>query len=232
MKLPESKRIFRFLMKVALWFFGLSITSVLLFRFVPIPVTPLMLIRCGEQIFSSDPVRLKHDWVSLDEISKNLPLAVVCSEDQNFMNHSGFDLKAIQRSVDAAKRGAKRVRGASTISQQTAKNVFLWPGRSWVRKGFEVYFTVLIEFVWGKERIMEVYLNSIEMGKGIYGAEAASEYFFHTNAKNLSRSQAAALAAVLPNPREYSANPPGPYVQERIGWIVGQMGRWGTLRFK
>jgi len=232
MKFPESKRIFRFFMKVAIWFFGLSIFSVVLFRFVPVPVTPLMLIRCVEQTFSSDPIRLKHDWVSLDEISKNLPLAVVCSEDQNFMNHSGFDLKAIQRSVDAAKRGAKRVRGASTISQQTAKNVFLWPGRSWVRKGFEVYFTVLIEFVWGKERIMEVYLNSIEMGKGIYGAEAASEYFFHTNAKNLSRSQAAALAAVLPNPREYSANPPGPYVQERIGWIVGQMGRWGTLRFK
>ena len=156
MKFPESKRIFRFFMKVAIWFFGLSIFSVVLFRFVPVPVTPLMLIRCVEQTFSSDPIRLKHDWVSLDEISKNLPLAVVCSEDQNFMNHSGFDLKAIQRSVDAAKRGAKRVRGASTISQQTAKNVFLWPGRSWVRKGFEVYFTVLIEFVWGKERIMTI----------------------------------------------------------------------------
>lgn len=227
-----GKRIVRIFWKTALWFFGLSIVSVVLFRFVPVPVTPLMLIRCVEQTFSSDPVRLKHDWVSLDEISKNLPLAVVCSEDQNFLNHSGFDLKAIQRSVDAAKRGAKRVRGASTISQQTAKNVFLWPGRSWVRKGFEVYFTVLIEFVWGKERIMEVYLNSIEMGKGIYGAEAAAQFYWHTSAQNLSRSQAAALAAVLPNPRKYSANPPGPYVQERIGWIVSQMGQWGTLHFK
>jgi monofunctional biosynthetic peptidoglycan transglycosylase len=227
-----GKKILRILWKIALWFVGLSIFSVVVFRFVPVPVTPLMLIRCGEQMFSSDQLRLKHDWVSIDEISKNLPLAVVCSEDQNFMNHSGFDLDAIQRSVDAAKRGAKRVRGASTISQQTAKNVFLWPGRSWIRKGFEVYFTVLIEFVWSKERIMEVYLNSIEMGKGIYGAEAAAQFYWHTSAKNLSRTQAATLAAVLPNPRKYSANPPGPYVQERIGWIVGQMGQWGTLRFK
>jgi monofunctional biosynthetic peptidoglycan transglycosylase len=232
MKNSLGKRIFRFLWRGAAWFFSLSILSVVIFRFVPVPITPLMLIRCGEQMFSSDPLRLKHDWVSLDEISKNLPLAVVCSEDQNFMNHSGFDIAAIERSVDAAKRGAKRVKGASTISQQTAKNVFLWPGRSWIRKGFEVYFTVLIEFVWGKERIMEVYLNSIEMGNGIYGAEAAAQFYWHTAAKNLSKTQAAALAAVLPNPRKYSANPPGPYVQERIGWIVGQMGQWGTLRFK
>jgi len=232
MKSGLGKKIFRFLWKAALWFVGLSIFSVVVFRFIPVPVTPLMLIRCGEQIFSSDELRLKHDWVSIDEISKNLPLAVVCSEDQNFMNHSGFDIEAIQRSVDAAKRGAKRVKGASTISQQTAKNVFLWPGRSWIRKGFEVYFTVLIEFVWSKERIMEVYLNSIDMGKGIYGAEAAAQFYWHTSAKNLSRTQAATLAAVLPNPRKYSANPPGPYVQERIGWIVDQMGQWGTLRFK
>ncbi len=232
MKNDLGKRIFRILWKVAAWFFGLSFFSVVLFRFVPVPVTPLMLIRCVEQTFSSDPVRLKHDWVSIDEISKNLPLAVVCSEDQNFMNHSGFDFKAIERSVDAAKRGAKRVRGASTISQQTAKNVFLWPGRSWIRKGFEAYFTVLIEFVWSKERIMEVYLNSIEMGKGIYGAEAAARFYWHTSARNLSRTQAAAIAAILPNPRKYSANPPGPYVQGRIGWIVGQMGQWGSLNLK
>jgi monofunctional biosynthetic peptidoglycan transglycosylase len=227
-----GKRIFRLLWKAALWFFGLSIASVMIFRFVRIPLTPLMMIRCVEQVFSADELRLKHDWVSIDEISRNLPLAVVCSEDQNFMNHSGFDMEAIQRSVDAAKRGAKRVRGASTISQQTAKNVFLWPGRSWIRKGFEAYFTVLIEFVWSKERIMEVYLNSIEMGNGIYGAEAAANFYWKTSAKNLSRTQAAALAAILPNPLKYSANPPGPYVQSRIGWIVDQMGQWGTLQLK
>ena len=232
MEASMGKQIFRFIWKAALWFFVLSIGSVVIFRFVPVPVTPLMLIRTAEQTFSSDPVRLKHDWVSLDEISPNLPLAVVCSEDQNFLNHSGFDIKAIKQSVEASKKGMRRLRGASTISQQTAKNVFLWPGRSWVRKGFEVYFTVLIEFIWGKERIMEVYLNSIEMGNGIYGAEAAAQFYWHTSAKNLSRMQAAAIAAILPNPRKYSANPPGPYVSSRINWIVGQMGHWGTLRFK
>jgi monofunctional biosynthetic peptidoglycan transglycosylase len=226
-----GKKIIRIAWKTAMGLFALSLISVVLFRFVPVPVTPLMLIRCVEQTFSKDKIRLKHDWVSLDEISKNLPLAVVCSEDQNFMNHSGFDMKAIHQSIEAAKHG-ERLRGASTISQQTAKNVFLWPGRDWIRKGFEVYFTVLIEFIWGKERIMEVYLNSIEMGNGIYGAEAAARYYFNTSAKNLSRTQSAALAAILPNPLEYSANPPGPYVQRRIGWIVGQMNEWGTLRFK
>lgn len=231
MKSGLAKKIFRFFWKAALWFLGLSLFSVVLFRFVPVPITPLMVIRSIEQVFGEDELRLKHDWVSIDKISKHLPLAVVCSEDQNFMNHSGFDLKAIEQSLEASKKG-KRLRGASTISQQTAKNVFLWPGRSWVRKGLEVYFTVLIEFVWSKERIMEVYLNSIEMGKGIYGAEAAAQFYWKTSAKNLSRSQAAAIAAILPNPRKYSANPPGPYVQERIGWIVGQMGQWGTLKFK
>lgn len=227
-----GRRIFRFLWKAALWFLGLSLAFVVLFKFVPVPVTPLMIIRLGEQLADGKELRLKHDWVSIDEISKHLPLAVVCSEDQNFMNHSGFDIKAIERSIDASKRGSKRLRGASTISQQTAKNVFLWPGRSWVRKGFEVYFTVLIEFAWSKERIMEVYLNSIEMGNGIYGAEAAARHYWKTSAKNLTKRQAAAIAAVLPNPRRYSANPPGPYVQSRIGWITGQMNNWGTLRFK
>jgi len=232
MKESLGKRIFRLIWKTAAWFVGLSLFFVVLFRFVPVPLTPLMLIRCGEQLVAGKEIRLKHDWVSIDEISKNLPLAVVCSEDQNFMNHSGFDMKAIERSIEASKKGSKRLRGASTISQQTAKNVFLWPGRSWIRKGFEVYFTVLIEFAWDKERIMEVYLNSIEMGNGIYGAEAAANAYFKTSALKLSRSQAAAIAAVLPNPRKYSANPPGPYLQGRIGWIVGQMNEWGTLRFK
>ncbi len=231
-KVSIGKRIFRILWKTAAWFFGLSLFLVVFFRFIPLPVTPLMLIRCGEQLFDGKPLRLKHDWVSIDKISKNLPLAVVCSEDQNFMNHSGFDMEAIERSIDASKKGNRRLRGASTISQQTAKNVFLWPGRSWIRKGFEVYFTVLIEFVWSKERIMEVYLNSIEMGNGIYGAEAAARFYWNTNAQNLSRTQAATIAAILPNPRKYSANPPGPYVQERIGWIVGQMNEWGSLKFK
>ena len=231
MKDSLGKRIFRFIWKTVAWFFGVSLFFVVFFRFVPVPITPLMLIRCGEQLFEGKELRLKHDWVSINKISKNLPLAVVCREDQNFLNHSGFDIEAIEKSVEASKKG-KRLRGASTISQQTAKNVFLWPGRSWIRKGFEVYFTVLIEFVWSKERIMEVYLNSIEMGNGIYGAQAAAKFYWKTNAQNLSRTQAATIAAILPNPRKYSANPPGPYVQERIGWIVGQMEQWGTLKFE
>jgi monofunctional biosynthetic peptidoglycan transglycosylase len=220
-----GRTIFRILWKTLLWFFGLSVVSVLVFRFVPVPVTPLMLIRCGEQCFSGEELKLKHDWVPLSQISTDLPLAVVCSEDQNFLKHSGFDLKAIQQSVDEAKKGTRRLRGASTISQQTAKNCFLWPGRSWIRKGFEVYFTVLIELGWGKKRIMEVYLNSIEMGDGIYGAEAAARHYFHTSAKNLSRTQAAAIAAVLPNPRKYSANPPDRMFK---AGSVGSSGKWGN----
>ena len=226
-----GKRIYRFLWKFALGFICLSISLVLLFRFVPVYLTPLMVIRSVEQLSAGKKLQLKHNWVSIDEISKNLSLAVVCSEDQNFPNHFGIDFKAIKRSLEASKNGTKRLRGASTISQQTAKNVFLWPGRSWVRKGFEVYFTLLIEIAWGKERILEVYLNSIEMGNGIYGAEAASRFYFKKSAKNLSRTQAATIAAVLPNPREYQANPPSSYIESRIIWIVRQMRQLGELKF-
>lgn len=227
-----GKKIYRFLWKCAGVIFGLSLFFVLLLRSFPVYVTPLMLIRVGEQLATGKKIQLQHSWVSIEAISKNLSLAVICSEDQNFMAHFGFDFKAIERSLDAAQKGTKRLRGASTISQQTAKNVFLWPGRSWVRKGLEVYFTVLIEIAWSKERILEVYLNSIEMGNGIYGAEAASQYYFKKNAKNLSKTQAAALAAVLPNPREYRAHPPSPYIRGRIDWIVGQMRQFGPLDLK
>ncbi len=209
----------------------MSLFFVVLFRFVPVYITPLMVIRSIEQLAEGKKIQLQHNWVSFAAISKNLPLAVICSEDQNFLNHFGLDFKAIERSVEASKNGTKRLRGASTISQQTAKNVFLWPQRSWIRKGLEVYFTVLIEIVWSKERILEVYLNSIEMGDGIYGAEAASRFYFKRSAKNISRNQAAAIAAVLPNPREYSVNSPSPYVKSRIRWILGQMNQWGTLEF-
>jgi monofunctional biosynthetic peptidoglycan transglycosylase len=232
MRKKKGGRIYQLLWKFAVGFVGLSLFFVLLFRFVPVYVTPLMLIRSVEQLSDGKKLQLKHNWVSIAAISKNLPLAVVCSEDQNFMNHFGFDFKAIERSVETSNKGTKRLRGASTISQQTAKNVFLWPDRSWLRKGLEVYFTVLIEILWSKERILEVYLNSIEMGNGIYGAEAASRFYFKKSAKNLSRTQAAAIAAVLPNPREYRANPPSPYIQSRIGWIVGQMNQLGALKLK
>lgn len=186
-----------------------------------------MLIRCAEQKNEGKDMRLKHDWVPLEEINEKLQLAVVCSEDQNYLKHSGFDWGAIKKAMAQNKKG-KRIRGGSTITQQTAKNVFLWPGRSYVRKGLEAYFTFLIEVIWSKERIMEVYLNSIEMGDGIYGAEAAAQHWYKKSAKNLTKDEAASIAAILPNPVKYVANPPGKYVQVRKNWIKQQMNFWGN----
>ena len=169
-------------------------------------------------------LKLDHHWVPISKISPSMPVAVIASEDANFMNHHGFDYKAI---VNAAERNRKhpekRKLGASTISQQTAKNVFLWPGRSWIRKGFEAYFTVLIELFWSKERIMEVYLNSIEMGDGIYGVDAVAEANFQTDAKNLSRAQCALIAATLPNPRKFSSKNPSAYMKKRQSQILHEM---------
>lgn len=198
-----------------------------------------MLIRCVENTFAGKTVRIDKDWKSLKNISPNLQLAVVASEDQRFLNHSGFDFEALQKAKKynekMEKRNKKKIRGGSTISQQTAKNVFLWHGSTFVtkaiRKVFEAYFTVLIEVFWDKQRIMEVYLNVIEMGDGIYGAEAASQYYFKHSAAKLSSSEAALIAAILPNPRKYSASRPGPYVSRRQGNILVQMGYFGKLDY-
>lgn len=219
------RRFFRFLFKIFLWFIGLSVLWVLLYKFVPVPYTPLMAIRSFE---GGKDCKIAHKWVPLEEISPHLQLAVICTEDQNFIRHNGFDRGAIEKALEESRKG-KRKRGASTISQQTAKNVFLWPQRSWFRKGLEVYFTFLIETLWSKERIMEVYLNSIEMGDCVFGAEAASQYWFKKNAKSLSRENAAAIAVILPNPRRYRANPPTPYVSARIAWTLQQMRFHGKL---
>ncbi|WP_298532062.1 monofunctional biosynthetic peptidoglycan transglycosylase [uncultured Algibacter sp.] len=221
------KRFFKFLFKLVLWFIILSVGLVLVFRWVPVPLTPLMVIRYFEP---DSPKIIKHEWVSISEISKDLQLAVICSEDQNFLNHNGFDYGAIKKAIDNNKKG-KRLKGASTISQQTAKNVFLWPHRSWLRKGFEIYFTFLIELFWSKERIIEVYLNSIEMGNGIYGAELASQNWFKKKAIKLTKYEAAAIAAILPSPRKYKANPATTYIESRKVWIVRQMGYFGPLDF-
>ncbi len=215
-----------------MWFFIVSIVSVILFRWIPIPVTPLMLIRCVENKIDGKEMKLNKDWVSIDEISPNLQLAVVCSEDQNFIKHNGFDFEAIEKAMDYNETH-KKTRGASTISQQTAKNVFLWSGRSYIRKGFEVYFTFLIETFWSKERIMEVYLNVIEMGDGVYGAQAASKIFFKKDAKYMSKSECATIAAVLPNPRKFNAGKPSAYTQKRRAWVMNQMSLWGgVLRYE
>jgi monofunctional glycosyltransferase len=164
----------------------------------------------------------RHSWVDLDRISPNLPLAVVASEDQKFPEHWGFDVAAIEKAY-ALNQHNHKVRGASTISQQVAKNLFLWSGRSYFRKGLEAYFTVLIEGLWPKRRILEIYLNIAEFGYGTYGAEAAAQRFFHKPASRLTRGDAAVLAAVLPNPQHYSAAAPSRYVQQRREWILGQM---------
>ncbi|MEL0455378.1 monofunctional biosynthetic peptidoglycan transglycosylase [Flavobacteriaceae bacterium SZ-1-7] len=224
------KRIFRFFWKILRWFLVISIGLVILFKWVPVPITPLMVIRAVQQKMDGEKVVLKQDWKSMDNISMNLQLAVICSEDQNFLTHNGFDFKAIEKAIEHNQKG-KRIRGASTISQQTAKNVFLWPHRSWLRKGLEAYFTFLIELIWSKQRILEVYLNSVEMGDGVYGAEAASQYWFKKSTSKLSKQEAAAIAAILPNPLRYKANPASNYIQGRKNWIVRQMGFFGPLDF-
>ena len=220
-------KIFKIIWKTVFLFVILSIVSVVMFRWVLIPITPLMIIRCAEQKSTGKEIMMKHDWVSLQKISPQLQLAVVCSEDQNYLKHSGFDFGAIQKALKENEEG-KRIRGGSTITQQTAKNVFLWQGRSYLRKGLEAWFTLLIEFFWSKERIMEVYLNSIEMGNGIYGAEAASQFWFKKSAANLSKDEAAAIAAILPNPLNYKANPANNYIKKRKVWVKQQMNYWSN----
>ena len=218
------KRFFRFIFKILLGLFLFSIFIVVVYKFVPVPFTPLMVIR----YFENPEEPIEHDWVPIEDISRHLQLAVIASEDQNFQKHSGFDFEAIQKAMEDNRSGRK-IRGASTISQQTAKNVFLWPSRTWFRKGMEAYFTFLIEMIWGKERILEVYLNSIEMGKGVYGAQAASQHWFKKDAAQLGPYEAAAIAAVLPNPREYRANPASNFIQKRKNWIVRQMRNYGKF---
>lgn len=192
-------------------------------RFIPVYFTPLMFIRCFQQVAEGQSMTLHHHWVPIDEISDHLPVAVMASEDQRFLLHHGFDYNAIEKAAERNINGGKRKLGASTISQQTAKNVFLWPGRSWVRKGFEVYFTALTELLWSKQRIMEVYLNSIEMGDGIYGADAVAEYHFGKKAEDLTRSDCALIAATLPNPRKFSSKNPGSYMRKRQRQILSNM---------
>lgn len=213
------KKIIRWVVSL---FFALSLLTVVVYRFFPVYFTPLMFIRLAEQAADGRSLRLHHHWVSLDKISPHMPVAVMASEDQRFLLHHGFDLDAIEKAAAHNRNGGRR-HGASTISQQTAKNVFLWPGRSWVRKGFEAYFTFLIELFWTKQRIMEVYLNSIEMGDGIYGVDACAKYNFDTVAADLSRSDCALIAATLPNPRKFSSKSPSPYIRKRSRQIQQQM---------
>lgn len=208
--------------KLVCWVLALFLSSTLLavvvYKFMPVYITPLMVIRaCENNDFSWE-----HKWMPIEEISENMALAVISSEDNRYMTHNGFDFIEIQKAIDEANKGGRQ-RGASTISQQTAKNVFLWPNSSWIRKGFEAYFTLLIEWIWGKERIMEVYLNSIEMGNAIYGVEAVAETNFNKKASELTRREAALIAATLPNPIRFSSKNPSSYMRKRQRQISNLM---------
>ncbi|MCH3991743.1 MAG: monofunctional biosynthetic peptidoglycan transglycosylase [Prevotella sp.] len=219
MIVSKIRKVFRWMVVL---FFSSTILVVIAYRFLPVYITPLMVIRCFQQVNRGESVTLHHHWVSLDKISPHMPVAVMASEDQRFLKHHGFDFGAIKNAALHDMDGG-RVHGGSTISQQTAKNVFLWPGRSWIRKGFETYFTFLIELLWGKHRIMEVYLNSIEMGDGIYGADAVAEYHFNKKAVNLFRDECALIAATLPNPIKFNSAHPSEYVKKRQFQIEHEM---------
>ncbi len=224
------RKIFRFLFKAMLWFVGISVFWVILYKFVPVPFTPLMAIRYFENSIEGKENYFGHDWKPLDDISIHLQKAVIASEDSNFLQHHGFDFEAIQKAIKNNEKG-KKLKGGSTISQQTAKNVFLWQGRSYFRKALEAYFTLLIELFWGKERIMEVYLNSIEMGNGVYGAQAAARHWYSKDVSELSKREAAGIAAILPNPRRFNASNSSGYINRRKARIMKHMGYIGKLQY-
>lgn len=230
--IKRIKKVLGCIRNLILFFFASTFIAVIAYRYIPVYVTPLMVIRSVQQIASKNTPTWKHTWVSFDNISPSLPIAVIASEDNRFAEHNGFDFVEIKKAMKENEKRKKK-RGASTISQQTAKNVFLWPKSSWVRKGFEVYFTFLIELCWSKERIMEVYLNSIEMGNGIYGAQAAAKYKFGTTANNLTRSQCALIAATLPNPIKFDSSNPSSYIlkrQKQILRLMNQVPKFPTVK--
>ncbi|MBK8847233.1 MAG: monofunctional biosynthetic peptidoglycan transglycosylase [Bacteroidetes bacterium] len=222
-----KKIFFKFLIilrKVFIWFVVLSIATTIIYRWINPPITPLMIWRVCEQLFDSDKeVKLTKDWVPLSEISPQMPLAVVAAEDQKFSEHIGFDIDAMEKALQYNQTHKGKVRGASTISQQVAKNVFLFPDRTYLRKALEVYFTFLIEIIWSKERILEVYLNVIEMGEGIYGTEAAAQHYYKKKAAQLSKYECAAIASILPNPRVWSPLKPNARVARKIKRVMVYM---------
>ncbi|HJV90847.1 MAG TPA: monofunctional biosynthetic peptidoglycan transglycosylase [Holophagaceae bacterium] len=220
------RRIGGWVLRIGVGFVALTILGVLLFRFVPVPGSALMVERRIQSWFSDEPYTSRHAWVPLEEISPAMGVAVIAAEDQLFAEHFGFDWNAIEKAVSHNER-SKRKRGASTLSQQTAKNLFLWSSRSWVRKGFEAWFTLALEAGWSKRRILEVYLNIVEFGDGLYGVEAASQAYFRKPAKRLSNAEAALLAAVLPNPHRFRVDAPSDYIRGRQAWILRQMDQLG-----
>lgn len=225
------KKLPKIILKIFLWFIFLSILSVLLLKWINPPITSIMVQRKIEALVSwNDRQMIAYEWFSYDDISEQMAIAVIAAEDQNFPFHFGFDFEQIEKALEQHERG-RRLRGASTITQQVAKNLFLWEGRSFIRKGFEAYFTVLIELLWSKERILEVYLNIIETGDMIFGVGAASQIYFKRLPSKLTRNQAALLAATIPNPKRFSARNPSGYIFRRQSWILGQMSSLGGVEY-
>jgi len=225
------KKIPKIILKIFLGFIFISIFSVLLLKWLNPPTTLIMIQRKIEALISwNERQMIAYEWFSYDDISKQMALAVIAAEDQNFPFHFGFDFDQIEKALEQHERG-RRLRGASTITQQVAKNLFLWEGRSFIRKGLEAYFSVLIELLWSKERILEVYLNIIEMGDMIFGVGAASQIYFKKLPSKLTRNQAALLTATIPNPRRFSAKRPSGYILRRQSWILGQMSSLGGVEY-
>jgi monofunctional biosynthetic peptidoglycan transglycosylase len=225
-----GKLIWRFVKLLLIGFVGITVFWVILYRFVNPPVTWLMLTRGFEQKTAGKPWKIDKQWRDFDDIADPMKRAAVAAEDQKFLDHFGFDFKAMEKAIDKNSHSHKLI-GGSTISQQTAKNVFLWPGRSYIRKAFEAYFTLLIETFWSKRRIMEVYLNEIEMGDGIYGVQAAAQAYYHKDAFDLSKHEAAAIASIFPDPLKWSPTNPSDYVHHRQYLILKNMRRLGPLDF-
>jgi monofunctional biosynthetic peptidoglycan transglycosylase len=225
-------RVRRWVLRTVLAIVGLWATGIIVFSFLPVPFSAVMVERQFSAWLTGDFSYVAHsDWVSMDEISPWMPLAVIAAEDQKFPDHWGFDMASIEKAISHNERNENRVRGASTLSQQTAKNLFLWDGRSWVRKGLEAGITLGMETVWTKRRILTVYLNIAEFGEGTFGVEAAAQRYFNKPASRLSASEAAMLAAVLPNPIRFKANAPSGYVRQRQQWILRQMRQLGGESF-
>ncbi|TDG36749.1 monofunctional biosynthetic peptidoglycan transglycosylase [Pedobacter changchengzhani] len=227
---PFLKKITNIASKVLVYFLLVSIVWVIALRFINPPITLLMVLRNIERKSAGKSFKTEKKWVNFDEISDNMKRAAVSAEDQLFLKHVGFDVNAIEKAIASNAKG-KKIKGGSTISQQTAKNVFLWPGRSYIRKGFEAYFTLLIEIFWSKERILEVYLNVIEMGDGIYGAEAASKAYYGKSCNTLTKSEAALIVACFPNPLRWTPARPTAYIRHRQNLIMRNMRRLGPLDF-
>ncbi len=231
-KSKKVKLFSKWILRLFLLFFAFSITPVIIYKFLPPPFTPLMFLRTIGLKIDGDPINLSYKWIPIEKMSPYLFQATLAAEDDHFMTHSGFDIEAMRLAFESNQKNEKKIKGGSTISQQTAKNVFLWPHRDYLRKGLEAWFTIMIEQIWGKKRIMEVYLNVVELGDGIFGVEAASQKYFKKPASKLTKAEAAALIAVLPNPHIYKVLNPSNYTRSYKYAIITRMGLMPKVSFK